>query len=66
MTATIRIHVDVETCVGAGQCVLSAPDVFDQDDDGIVRVLQDTPAPDAEADVRLAGRTCPSQSIRIE
>lgn len=66
MTATIRIHVDADTCVGAGQCVLSAPDVFDQDDDGIVRVLQDEPAADAEDDVRLAGRTCPSQSIRID
>jgi ferredoxin len=66
MSATIRIHVDVGTCVGAGQCVLAAPDVFDQDDDGIVRVLQEAPAADAEDDVRLAGRTCPSQSIRIE
>lgn len=66
MTGAIRIHVDAETCVGAGQCVLSAPDVFDQDDDGIVRLLQDATALDAEDDVRLAGRTCPSQSIRID
>ncbi|WP_035863166.1 4Fe-4S domain-containing protein [Cryptosporangium arvum] len=62
----MRVRADVETCVGAGQCVLSAPDVFDQDDDGIVRLLQDAPPPDAESAVRLAGRTCPSRSVHVD
>ena len=29
----MRVIVDKELCIGAGQCVVTAPDVFDQDDD---------------------------------
>lgn len=60
-----QIEVDTDRCVGAGQCVLSAPDLFDQDDDGIVMVLEepsDDPALDA---ARQAGLICPSQAITV-
>lgn len=61
----VQIDVDTDRCVGAGQCVLTAPDVFDQDDSGIVLVLEepsDEPARDA---VRQAGLICPSQAISV-
>lgn len=61
----VQISVDTDRCVGAGQCVLSAPDVFDQDDNGIVMVLEepsDDPARDA---ARQAGLICPSQAITV-
>ena len=29
----IKIHVDEHKCVGAGQCVMTAPQVFDQRED---------------------------------
>ena len=63
----IRIHVDVERCVGAGHCVRAAADVFDQrDDDGIV-VLLTGEAPDHQAAaLQKAERLCPAQAIRIE
>ena len=32
----MSVVVSRDACVGAGQCALVAPDVFDQDDDGIV------------------------------
>ncbi|MFF0087030.1 ferredoxin [Streptomyces canus] len=32
----MRIDVDADRCVGAGQCVMAAPKVFDQNDDGTV------------------------------
>ena len=36
----VRVIADRDRCIGAGQCVLSAPDVFDQsDDDGRVVIL---------------------------
>jgi len=36
----VRVLADRDRCVGAGQCVLSAPDVFDQSDqDGRVLIL---------------------------
>ncbi|KIF72527.1 hypothetical protein HY68_28775 [Streptomyces sp. AcH 505] len=60
-----RIDVDTDRCVGAGQCVLSAPDLFDQDDDGIVMVLEE-PSDDPELDAaRHAGLICPSQAITV-
>jgi ferredoxin len=62
----LRVEVDADVCVGAGQCALVAPDVFDQDDtDGVVRLL--APHPDAASypAVREAAALCPSRAIRI-
>ncbi|HXA62668.1 MAG TPA: ferredoxin, partial [Streptosporangiaceae bacterium] len=36
---------DKDVCVGAGMCVLTAPELFDQDDDGLVAVLRSDPSP---------------------
>ncbi|MFI9031219.1 ferredoxin [Streptomyces sp. NPDC053560] len=60
-----RISVDTERCVGAGQCVLSASAVFDQDDDGLVTVL--APPADAAAveSAREAAAVCPSGAITV-
>ncbi|AIA01915.1 ferredoxin [Streptomyces noursei] len=58
----MRITIDSERCVGAGQCVLSAPQVFDQDEDGIVTLLA-APGPDEAAKVRIATALCPSGAI---
>ncbi|MFF3753629.1 ferredoxin [Streptomyces sp. NPDC002018] len=62
----MRIDVDTERCVGAGQCVLSAPEVFDQDDHGIVMVLEDPADEPARDAVRQAGMVCPSQAITVK
>ena len=62
----MRITVDVERCCGAGQCVLSAPDVFDQnDDDGRVVVLVPEPSANRHADVRQAVKLCPARAIVV-
>ncbi|UOG80242.1 ferredoxin [Streptomyces sp. CB09030] len=52
--------------MGAGQCVLAAPAVFDQDEaDGLVRVLdEDPPASGADA-VREAVWACPSGALTL-
>jgi ferredoxin len=46
-------------------CVLTAPDVFDQDDDGIVKVLHEQPETDEEPAVRQAVTLCPSGAVRV-
>ncbi|MET8681922.1 ferredoxin [Streptomyces sp. NPDC004647] len=61
----VRISVDTDRCVGAGQCVLSAPDVFDQDDLGIVLVLAEPGDEPAREAARQAGLICPSQAITV-
>lgn len=61
----MRITVSTETCVGAGQCVLSAPDVFDQDEDGVVEVLTAEPTAEQAEPVDLAWQLCPSGAITV-
>jgi ferredoxin len=58
----MRISADRDVCVGAGQCVLAAPAVFDQDDDGLV-VVNAPDSPDDDA-VRDAVHLCPAGAIR--
>ncbi|PZF83328.1 ferredoxin [Jiangella anatolica] len=61
-----RIVVDEEKCVGGGQCVLAAPDVFDQDDDtGTVLLLDADPPAGQDAAVRQAARLCPAVAITV-
>ncbi|CAN3983678.1 ferredoxin [Kitasatospora purpeofusca] len=69
-TAADEIRVDVlhDDCVGAGQCVLSAPEVFDQDNDGIVVLLREDLDGLGRADregVEEAVRLCPSGALRL-
>ncbi|NGO69766.1 ferredoxin [Streptomyces boncukensis] len=63
--ATTRVTADREICVGAGMCALTAPAVFDQDDDGIVTVLAAEPDGDARAAARKAATLCPSGAVRV-
>ncbi|WXH12659.1 ferredoxin [Microbacterium sp. LBN7] len=61
----MSITVQSDACVGAGQCALVAPDVFDQDDDGIVMLLEPDPqGSDLEAATR-AVRLCPARAISL-
>ncbi|MFS8198134.1 ferredoxin [Streptomyces sp. CWNU-52B] len=62
----MKVDVDQVGCAGAGQCVLSAPEVFDQrEDDGVVDLLTASPEPDLHERVREAAHLCPTASIRL-
>jgi ferredoxin len=61
----VKVTADREVCISAGNCVMSAGAVFDQDDDGIVVVLVDE-VPESEEDhAREAVRLCPSEALRV-
>lgn len=63
----MKVIIDQEKCVSAGQCVLSAPDVFDQrDEDGTVVLLAENPADELADDVREAATICPARAIALE
>ncbi|WP_404314837.1 ferredoxin [Prescottella equi] len=63
----MRIHIDEDKCVGGGQCVLAAPDVFDQrDEDGIAFLLVDDPSPAHYDEVVEAARLCPALAIEVD
>ncbi|KAA6215469.1 ferredoxin [Streptomyces albofaciens JCM 4342] len=60
----MRLGVDRDRCVGAGMCALTAPEVFDQDDDeGLVVLLHPEPAPGHRAAARMAAGLCPARAI---
>ena len=62
-----KIIVDKSKCVGGGQCVVAAPNVFAQgEDDGLIVVLNDTPPPEEHEAVREATRLCPVLCISVE
>jgi ferredoxin len=46
-------------------CVLTAPHVFAQDDDGIVMVLHEQPDAAEEPAVRQAATLCPTGAVRV-
>jgi ferredoxin len=55
----LELHADREVCIGSGNCVRVAEHVFDQDDDGRVRLIEGAdPAAHAD-DVDLAVAGCP-------
>ena len=60
------VRVDADRCIGAGHCVLRAPRVFDQRDDGIVVLLDATPPGELHAAARKAADLCPAEAITIE
>ncbi|GEB48853.1 MULTISPECIES: ferredoxin [Streptomyces] len=63
----MRVTVDPDKCCGAGQCVLVAPEVFDQrDEDGIVVLLDAAPPADRHEAVREAAAICPAAAIEVD
>lgn len=63
----MKVTVDQEKCVSSGQCVLNAGELFDQrDEDGVVVLLDDSPAPDQADNARRAAAACPALAIDIE
>ncbi|WP_301130352.1 ferredoxin [Streptomyces cacaoi] len=63
----MRVTVDPDKCCGAGQCVLVAPEVFDQrDEDGIVVLLDAAPPADRHEAVREAAAICPAAALEVD
>ena len=63
----MKVTVDKDKCIASGQCVLTAPDVFDQqEEDGIVVLLNPNPSAGLAADVKQAAAVCPALAITVE
>ena len=59
----MKVTVDQEKCCAGGNCVMLAPDVFD---DGVVVLLTDTPPADVHDAVREAAEVCPAACIMLD
>lgn len=58
------VLIDRDACMGSGNCVYWAPDVFDIDDEGVAVVVGD--AMSNEELVRLASKNCPTGAILVD
>lgn len=62
----MQVHANRDMCVSSGQCVMTAPDVFDQDEDeGVVVLKTGSPSPELAPDIRRAAAMCPAMAISI-
>jgi ferredoxin len=59
----LEIDIDRDACMGSGNCVYTAPGVFELDDDSIARVVDPEASPD-EA-ILAATRHCPTHAITV-
>ncbi|OUD04125.1 ferredoxin [Streptomyces swartbergensis] len=63
----MRLSADRDRCAGAGMCALTAPEVFDQDDEeGLVVLLHPVPLPGQWAAARMAVGLCPAGAIALD
>jgi ferredoxin len=61
----MRVTVDHDKCIASGACVLACDEVFAQDEDGIVVLLQENPPEELRDRVMAAVRGCPATVIDI-
>jgi ferredoxin len=62
----MKIVADREICVGAGICVLTDPELFDQDpEDGRVLILNERPGSERADVARQAIELCPSGALSL-
>ncbi|MEE1823426.1 ferredoxin [Streptomyces sp. BE20] len=62
----MRVSVDPDRCCSSGQCVMTVPELFEQDDaDGLVRLRPVVVELSRFADVRLAAQLCPGGAITV-
>lgn len=63
----MKVTVDQNICASSGNCVMNAPEVFDQrDEDGVVVLLNEHPTAEQTDGARQAAAACPAQAIHIE
>jgi ferredoxin len=61
----MHVTADRAVCVGAGLCALVAPRVFDQDEEGLVVVLDPSPGVNEQAAAGEAAVLCPSRAAQV-
>lgn len=60
----MRIIIDIDECIGCGQCEQIAPEVFELREDSMAYVLDETPAKNLAGKIDEAIEECPTAAIR--
>jgi ferredoxin len=64
--SVMHVSVDQDKCVGSGRCSFELPDVFDQNAQGMVDVVDADPPQEAFERLHVAAQLCPAEAIRLE
>lgn len=59
----LRVEVDRQACIGAGECLRFAPGVFALDEENIAIVVN--PGAATRQQLIIAAEECPSQAIKL-
>jgi ferredoxin len=66
-TTQMRVVLDPQNCQAYANCLLTAPDVFDLDEEkGVAIIKQEHPAEELRSEVEEAVRSCPVQALTLE
>ncbi|MFF2142011.1 ferredoxin [Kitasatospora sp. NPDC058190] len=60
------IELDTGRCIGSAMCTRHAPEVFTQDDEGVVELLPGGAARSGDPLVREAAEACPVRAITLD
>jgi ferredoxin len=61
----VKVAVDRRRCISSGYCVMEAPAVFTQDEEGLVVVTDANPPAEQHAAARTAEIACPAAVITV-
>ena len=61
----MRFEVDFAKCTGLGMCEAEAPQFFEVQDDGSLKVLAYCPNDDELEAARAAVDSCPTEALRL-
>lgn len=61
----MRIVADYAKCTGLGMCEAEAPEFFEVQDDGSLKVLKECLSADDLAAVQAAVESCPTEALTL-
>jgi ferredoxin len=62
----MRVRVSTHKCIVSGLCAQTCSEVFTQNDDGVVHVLDEHPPLVLSKKIQQAALLCPAQAFLIE
>ncbi len=62
----MKIVIDWDLCQGHGACMGEAPEVFEVNDKGQLKVLSETPDESLRAKIESAAQYCPTGAISVQ
>jgi ferredoxin len=60
----MKVKVDPELCIACGNCISLAPEIYDWDDDGKAKAIEEEVPDDQEDEAKEGLESCPTDAIK--